>query len=810
MKDSSFKTDLPVLNPDLNKYQRLAAIENRIPCEAIIDYQVGGNSVGAYLTKEGNNASENFKIIFGFNTNGFGLNLSDAEVRRIFDNVVSTLKQLPMGERITIRLSSHSDDCDRQAYLSDLVATATHPLIALMLLGAKKRTTELKIANKRKPKSIKIFVTFTSFIQENKEYDIGQMTLIWLQKNFQSLWQKFAHTEEIVEREQMDDLLRRGYDQGYVRWQQMLSVSMGLEITPMSSQDLYEDMWAMFNTEECPALPQRVIFDGKIAREEVDSDVHFISHIFKDQKTYPIPDREWMFIKDKFVAPMFFWDKPGGFADERHELGYIADIFNYDAVTDTDCIVQFTRADNEKTKKEMVKIMKHARSDRLGNGDEVVTTEIENLAKNAQQSLYRGDVPIHTAVVFLVKRDTLELLETDCNYLQQCVSLPAEIRRDRTMAYQTIMDTMPVASKALLTYKSSLGDLDMRLTYQTDEAPGFSSLVLPQLLDKKGIEFITREGQVPLQVDVIDQHNNVGLFATTRAGKSVLVAEVFTIAQARGIPIIIVDSPPSDAASTYRDYVAQVGGQYCDIRKHSSNLFQLPDLSIFSGDLKEDKEELQVRKLEFSSFVQKSIMILILGDITESEDPTAVKFCNDIESLIIPALDGFFADDLIIDLYSEADIGGFGSPAWAKMPTLKQFIEYFQENWQKNLSEVELNDDSNKEAASYILKRLRTVMLSPLGACIGRPSTIRDDSNLLCYAMTGLENSPKDIHVLSLAVQAAVLRRTLKSKASVVFFDEVSIQLEFLAIAKMISILCANGAKAGIRVILAMQDPDTP
>jgi hypothetical protein len=122
---------------------------------------------------------------------------------------------------------------------------------------------------------------------------------------------------------------------------------------------------------------------------------------------------------------------------------------------------------------------------------------------------------------------------------------------------------------------------------------------------------------------------------------------------------------------------------------------------------------------------------------------------------------------------------------------------------------VELNDASNKEAASYILKRLRTVMLSPLGACIGRPSTIRDDANLLCYAMTGLENSPKDIHVLSLAVQAAVLRRTLKSKASMVFFDEVSIQLEFIAIAKMISILCANGAKAGIRVILAMQDPNT-
>jgi hypothetical protein len=809
MKSQSFTPNLPVTNGDLTQ-TRLSAIENKIPCEAIIDYEIDNNIVGAYLTKEGSNTSENYRLVFGFETIGFHSNLRESEVLRVFENITNTLKQLPMGELVTVKFSSYSDDRQRQFQLSTLLAIATHPLIALMLIGQKKRVSQLTIAHKRKPQSIKVFVTFTARYQENKGYDFTQLTLSFLQSHFERLWRKFARTDEIVEREKMDGLLTRGYE-GFTRWQQLLSISLGLPITPMKSQNLYEELWYTFNSEDCPNLPQRVVFDGKTAVEEIDSEIHFVSHLFKNQSMIPVPDRAWVFVKNQFVAPLMFWDKPGGFASEREELNYLLEIFNRDAVYDTDCVVQFSRADNEQTKKEMVKIMKHARSDREGDGDEVVTSEIEKAAIDAQQSLYRGDVPIRTAVVFLVRRDTLEKLETDCNYLKQCFPLPAEIQRDLTSAYQTFLDTMPISWNPLLTYKSSLGQLDLRLSYKTDEAPAFSSLMTPQLFDKDGLEFVTDEGRIPVHLDLFrpNSHKNIGLFATTRAGKSVLVAGINTIAIASEIPVIIIDSPPSEAASTFKDYVQQLGGQYFDIRKESSNLLEPPDLSAFQGDSDDDQEELRIRNLEFTSFVQKAIMIIVLGDAIESDEPNAIKFTNDVESLVFPTLDKFFNDQGIKDLYANATDSGFGSDAWKKMPTLKHYVSYFAENWKTDLSEVELNDPSNTEAAAYILKRLRTVLQSPLGVSIGRPSTIQSDSHLLCYALIGLENSPRDIYILSLAAQAAVLRRTLKSKMSIVFFDEVSVQLEYPAIGNLIAKLCANGAKAGIRVILAMQDPNT-
>ncbi len=55
----------------------------------------------------------------------------------------------------------------------------------------------------------------------------------------------------------------------------------------------------------------------------------------------------------------------------------------------------------------------------------------------------------------------------------------------------------------------------------------------------------------------------------------------------------------------------------------------------------------------------------------------------------------------------------------------------------------------------------------------------------------------------------AALRRALSSPASIFFIDEAPILFEFDQISDLVGRMCANGAKAGIRVILSAQDPDT-
>ncbi|MEP0879575.1 hypothetical protein NDA00_27750 [Funiculus sociatus GB2-M2] len=88
------------------------------------------------------------------------------------------------------------------------------------------------------------------------------------------------------------------------------------------------------------------------------------------------------------------------------------------------------------------------------------------------------------------------------------------------------------------------------------------------------------------------------------------------------------------------------------------------------------------------------------------------------------------------------------------------------------------------------------------------PSTFRSDARLLVFALRNLSND-EDAAILSLSAYSAALRRALAAPASIFFIDESPILFEYDSIAALVGRLCANGAKAGIRVILSAQDPDT-
>ncbi|HEY9708799.1 MAG TPA: hypothetical protein V6D48_11405, partial [Oculatellaceae cyanobacterium] len=97
---------------------------------------------------------------------------------------------------------------------------------------------------------------------------------------------------------------------------------------------------------------------------------------------------------------------------------------------------------------------------------------------------------------------------------------------------------------------------------------------------------------------------------------------------------------------------------------------------------------------------------------------------------------------------------------------------------------------------------------SRIGKAISQPSTFRSDARLLVFALRNLSND-EDAAILSLSAYSAALRRALAAPASVFFIDESPILFEYDSIAALVGRLCANGAKAGIRVILSAQDPDT-
>jgi hypothetical protein len=73
----------------------------------------------------------------------------------------------------------------------------------------------------------------------------------------------------------------------------------------------------------------------------------------------------------------------------------------------------------------------------------------------AQEELFEGALPIHTAVVFLVHRPDLEQMDEACRYIQSCFRRPAWVEREQDSAWKVWLQTLPIVWEALM--ESSFG-----------------------------------------------------------------------------------------------------------------------------------------------------------------------------------------------------------------------------------------------------------------------------------------------------------------------------------------------------------------
>ena len=148
---------------------------------------------------------------------------------------------------------------------------------------------------------------------------------------------------------------------------------------------------------------------------------------------------------------------------------------------------------------------------------------------------------------------------------------------------------------------------------------------------------------------------------------------------------------------------------------------------------------------------------------------------------------------------------GYGFPAWNNTPTLHDFIRFCT----PQVLDVENKASADIESAlGHIILQLEYWLNSRIGRAIARPSSFPTDAQLLVFALRNLSNE-NEAAILSLSAYSAALRRALASPKSIFFIDESPILFEYPVISQLIGRLCANGAKAGIRVILSAQDPDT-
>ena len=769
---------------------RLTPIEDASDLVSMLKFGFFGANIGGYLLQKGQNA---FKIIFGFECQGVHPTLRSEEIDPVFDALEVGLKDIPPRETLTVNLGSFTDDTDRQNELKQLFDGVLSNELRYLVMAERARVRQLNDKGIRKPKYLRLYCSYTVDPESFGAADPIEKMLLKSEKS----WKKFTGEYDEMRFFHIEQILRSAYTDGYQLWQQLLSNKMGLIVRPYSETELWEQLWCRFNSTVPRQIPQLVVLDEAGLREEVYSEWHPVTVLMESPQSVPVADRQWVHSNGKYIGVLTFLEKPGGWLNKSRQMRYLWGSIARDAVYDTEIVCQLSRANDNLIKTNMQRIAKQsiAATELSAEKQSVDVKAMLNIKKSVAslESIYEGEVPIYVGLAFLIYRDTRNQLDDACRYFQSLFVSPAWVLRETEYPWKVWWQCLPIVWDRLLAVP-----FNRRQLYLSGEAPGLIPFVRTKDADKTGFELIGEEAGTPIHIDLYKAHRNLGLFGTTRSGKSVLASGIITHALAMEMPVVILDYPKPDGTSTFSDYTRFLSkeGAYFDIGSEANNLFELPNLKGLPDKMQKERMD------DYLDFLLTALQGMVLGTRAGQTENTVLV--DTIRSVLGLALQAFFGDVQIRDRYAEAFKYGLGSPEWQTMPTLSDFIGYCS---QERLRLDAVPGDT-KTAIERIKLRLRFWETSRVGKAIAQPSTFRTDAQLLVFALRNLSND-EDAAIIAQSAYSAALRKALSAPASIFFIDESPILFEFAAISNLIGRLCANGAKSGIRVILSAQDPDT-
>lgn len=769
-------------------------IEDYLHLQALVKMELRGRRVGAYLLRK--SPHHGFSVVFGFDCVGLHSGLTPKEVEAALERLATGLNDFPQGESLTIHLSAVKNDRERQAHLCSLVERTSDPEIQFLLTGERQRVQELSRLGLREPKHLRLFATYRQSAGDISHTDWIDRTLL----KFESFLSAIGGGND-PKHVHLSSFLRQAFSSGYIHWEQVLGTKFGLRVRALDEEEMWSDLWTRFNlkTPVIP-IPQLLVLTEDNLREEITSNVHATTLLCADH--VPVADRRWVRAREQFHAILTFWEKPGGWKDGVSQLHYLARLIQRDIVTDTDIVCQVRTADPNLTRTTMQRLTRQSnvtaeRAEKHQNVDVAARINLKR-SVDAQEQLYEGILPFHVGVCIVVRRPTLEGLDEACKQIESFFLRPAWVVRETDVTWKIWLQTLPVVQETLLVLPQG----NRRQMYMSGELPGLMPLVTTNSPDREGLELISEDGGTPIFLDLFNEenHKNLGIFGTTRSGKSVLVSGILTQALARRIPTVALDYPKPDGTSTFTDYTHFMGarGAYFDVGAQSINLFERPDLSALSPSKQRERFE------DYKDFLSGALLAMVVS--TSAEDILR----QTIRTILYCALNQFFSDPDIVRRYEDAEDSGIGTDAWNRHPTLRDYLLFCTlENLQKTLQlEEGISWNAVPRAMEQIRLRLTYWLGSRVGRAISSPSSVSTNAQLIVFALRQVSQS-EDAAILSLVAYSAALRRALGFPVSIFFIDESPILFQFPEIARLVGTVCANGAKSGIRVILTAQDPNT-
>jgi hypothetical protein len=775
-----------------NAKMTLTPFERDVQFNSFVEFNLDGRKIGAYLCRKKENS---YKLTFVFNCKGINPTITDLELDDVFDRLEGGFKDIPDQETLTIHLTSFAEDIERQLELNDIIQNVKdnkHPnkantqVLTGLLFSEKERIKNLRTSGLRKPKTLRLFCSYT-FEPTEGETDLVEKVI----NNILKFFRKNVTGEYGYRRyKELNDFFATAYRDGFKQWERVLSSKMGLAIEPLAADEIWQDLWKRFNKTSAIPVPHVLLYDGEGITEEKGRDLSTVSLLLGDELAVPIASRNYVYCNGKFQGTLLLAEKHEGWSDKSSQLRSIWSLINEPEVNDTEVFAQILKGNQRALQEKLSILTKQSISKAADAANNAGTVNVKatvdaDRAVEAQQMLYEGNVPLRMCTAFIVHRSEAQELEDACNNLAAKLMRPAWLLREVDYAWTPWLQTFP----GLVWDKLYSQPYDRRFNCLTSEVSGFIPIVKPTSPDDTGFELIASEGNQPIFLDVYSTVKHLGAFATTRAGKSVLVSGILTHALAAGMPVSILDYPRADGTGTFSEYVPLLGGSYFNIATECLNLFELPNLKQFDVKAQEDK------LADFQDSILEILLTIILGSKSDGQNQQEVR------SILVLAMSAFFGDIQIQRRYSAASTDGFGSIAWKNIPTIRDYLKFCA------LGRLPMSSPTPKllEAIETINLRLTSFIETKIGRALSSPSTFKCDAQLFAIALANLGNQ-EDALIIAMSANLLLLRRSLGFKRSLIFVDEVSILCGFDAISEQIGKFCANGAKDGIGMVIAGQE----
>jgi hypothetical protein len=638
--------------------ESVVALEVQFNLICHVQFTAQGRDFGAYLLRLG---EDKYRLVFGFDCDGIHPNLPDLQVESIYDLTSNGFKDLPENELLTIHMRSFVDDTERTNYLAKLVSNTANPALKYIATTELKRVETLSKKGLRKAKTLRMFATFTY----DPHADVKDDRVEKITKGFLTALGNFSGAEKIKKSQEFFGFLEAGFN-AFLLWEQIFTNKMGLNVRPLTAEQLWGDLWHRYNCVPAIAIPQKLIFDRQSIKEEITSDIHALSLLMRSESSVPVADYRWIRLKHKFVGLLSLLDQPDSWETERDALNFYWSKLSGNLVYDVEIITQLSKISQTEERQRLTdltkeQIFKSQKASEDGDINVAASIDLEE-ALEARAYLHKGHISLSSATVFLVHRNTVDELEQACNYLESLFVYPANLHRETTYTWTTWIQTHPICWSKLLRHPLFNRVGKVFNSYVLGTIP----LSQVQTIDRAGVEFLSEDGGVPIYLDLVDRHHNLLALATTRAGKSVVITALLNNLLTNGVPVSIVDYPPTDSASTFKDYTKLLGGAYFDVGSEAANIFELPNTNHLSPE-----QQLERHK-DYEDFLLEILLAMVMGATTPNHDVNG----DVVRSILALVLDKFFNDYEIKANYRAARSGGLDSPAWAQYPTLQDFVGF--------------------------------------------------------------------------------------------------------------------------------------